>query len=161
MFFNAKFVSVSITIIYFSSCVIFLLDFFFFFRKTGLAKNVRVRITKIEKYKIYVVNLVGQQRLHIIPRIRFKISYYFGYTLMRTQFPLQLAYAMTKNKAQGQSLEVSLNDCREPSFCHGQEYVGLSRATDFSRVAIFCSSDQIYDGHVVIVNVVYPELFEH
>jgi len=77
---------------------------------------------------------------------------------MRTQFPLQLAYAMTKNKAQGQSLEVSLNDCRNPSFSHGQEYVGLSRATDFNKVAIFCTPDQIYDGHVVIENVVYPEL---
>ena len=77
---------------------------------------------------------------------------------MRTQFPLQLAYAMTKNKAQGQSLEVSLNDCREPSFSHGQEYVGLSRATDISKVAIFCTPDQIFDNHVVIVNVVYPEL---
>ena len=67
---------------------------------------------------------------------------------------------MTKNKAQGQSLEYSLNDIREPSFCHGQEYVGLSRATDVSKVAMFCTLDQLYDDSVTVVNIVYPELLK-
>ena len=82
-----------------------------------------------------------------------------GFVLRRTQFPLQLAYAMTKNKAQGQGLMYSINDCRSPSFSHGQEYVALSRPTDIRNVAIFCNSSDVLDGHVCIANVVYPELF--
>jgi hypothetical protein len=66
---------------------------------------------------------------------------------------------MTKNKAQGQSLEWSLNDIRSPSFSHGQEYVALSRPIDFDKVAIFCNSNQIFEGSVVFTNVVYNELF--
>jgi hypothetical protein len=65
---------------------------------------------------------------------------------------------MTKNKAQGQSLEWSLNDIRSPSFSHGQEYVALSRPIDFDQVAIFCNPDQIYEGSVVFSNIVYNEL---
>ena len=65
---------------------------------------------------------------------------------------------MTKNKAQGQGLEFSINDIREPSFTHGQEYVALSRPFRFDRVAIFCNEDQIDNGKVLIKNIVYQEL---
>ena len=66
---------------------------------------------------------------------------------------------MTKNKAQGQSLQWSLNDIRSPSFSHGQEYVALSRPVDFDQVAIFCTPEQVFDDAVNIRNTVYPELF--
>jgi len=65
----------------------------------------------------------------------------------------------TARRNQGQSLEWSLNDIRSPSFSHGQEYVALSRPIDFDKVAIFCNSNQIFEGSVVFTNVVYNELF--
>ena len=53
-----------------------------------------------------------------------------------------------------------MNDIREPSSTHGQEYVALSRPFDFDQVAIFCNPDQIYEGKVCISNVVYNELLD-
>ena len=43
--------------------------------------------------------------------------------LQRRQFPVQLAFAMTVNKSQGQSLKHVGLDLRTPVFSHGQLYV--------------------------------------
>ncbi|UYV73021.1 hypothetical protein LAZ67_10001581 [Cordylochernes scorpioides] len=45
----------------------------------------------------------------------------------RLQFPVRLAFAMTINKAQGQSLQVCGLNLINPCFSHGQLYVGCSR----------------------------------
>jgi ATP-dependent DNA helicase PIF1 len=45
----------------------------------------------------------------------------------RLQFPVRLAFAMTSNKAQGQSLQVCGQDLKNPCFSHGQLYVACSR----------------------------------
>lgn len=45
----------------------------------------------------------------------------------RTQFPVKLCFAMTINKAQGQSLRIAGIDLRKPCFSHGQLYVACSR----------------------------------
>jgi ATP-dependent DNA helicase PIF1 len=45
----------------------------------------------------------------------------------RTQFPVKLCFAMTINKAQGQSLRIAGIDLRTPCFAHGQLYVACSR----------------------------------
>jgi ATP-dependent exoDNAse (exonuclease V) alpha subunit len=71
---------------------------------------------------------------------------------MRTQFPLCLAYAMTKNKAQG------LNDIRHLPFSQEHLYVSMSRATDVDQVRFFCNETQIEEDAVVVDNVVYPEM---
>lgn len=45
----------------------------------------------------------------------------------RLQFPVRLAYAMTINKSQGQTLRVAGIDLTSPCFSHGQFYVACSR----------------------------------
>ncbi|GBM78916.1 hypothetical protein AVEN_99390-1 [Araneus ventricosus] len=45
----------------------------------------------------------------------------------RTQFPIRLAFAMTINKSQGQTLSVCGLDLETPCFSHGQLYVACSR----------------------------------
>ena len=45
----------------------------------------------------------------------------------RIQFPIRLAFAMTVNKSQGQTMSVCGLDLRTPSFSHGQLYVACSR----------------------------------
>lgn len=129
-------------------------------KKEHLSKNTRVRVQRITRYRIIVSTLDAHPKLHSIPRIRFKVPHVSGFSLIRTQFPLALAYAMTKNKAQGQSLQWSLNDIRTASFTHGQEYVALSRPVDFDQVAIFCTKNQCFENSVFITNIVFPELFE-
>jgi ATP-dependent DNA helicase PIF1 len=45
----------------------------------------------------------------------------------RLQFPVRLAFAMTINKAQGQSLQVCGLNFEDPCFLHGPLYVACSR----------------------------------
>jgi ATP-dependent DNA helicase PIF1 len=45
----------------------------------------------------------------------------------RLQFPIRLAFAMSINKAQGQSLKVAGINLENPCFSHGQLYVACSR----------------------------------
>ncbi len=47
----------------------------------------------------------------------------------RCQFPVRLAFAMTINKSQGQSVTYVGLDLRTPIFSHGQLYVALSHCT--------------------------------
>jgi ATP-dependent exoDNAse (exonuclease V) alpha subunit len=44
-----------------------------------------------------------------------------------TQFPLDLGYAVTIHKSQGQTFEKILINLGYGAFCHGQTYVALSR----------------------------------
>jgi ATP-dependent DNA helicase PIF1 len=49
------------------------------------------------------------------------------FTLRRRQFPVRLAFAMTINKAQGQTLKMVGIFLPKPVFTHGQLYVAMSR----------------------------------
>jgi len=128
-------------------------------RKEKLANNTRVRILEIRRFSIKVETVSEFPKEFIIPRIRFQVKLKFGgFILIRTQFPLRLAYAMTKNKSQGQSIPFTLNDIRNNPFSHGHLYVSMSRATDVDSTAFFCKEDQILEEAVMVVNVVYPEM---
>ena len=54
--------------------------------------------------------------------------------LSRCQFPVRLAFAMTINKSQGQSVQNVGLDPRTSVFSHGQFYVALSQCTSASRI---------------------------
>jgi hypothetical protein len=76
------------------------------------------------------------------------------FTLQRRQFPLQLAFVMTINKAQGQTMKTVGIYLLEPVFTHGQLYVALSRATRVNDVFVFCPNGKR------TTNVVYTELLQ-
>nr|XP_009764813.1 PREDICTED: ATP-dependent DNA helicase RRM3-like isoform X1 [Nicotiana sylvestris]XP_009764814.1 PREDICTED: ATP-dependent DNA helicase RRM3-like isoform X1 [Nicotiana sylvestris]XP_009764815.1 PREDICTED: ATP-dependent DNA helicase RRM3-like isoform X1 [Nicotiana sylvestris]XP_009764817.1 PREDICTED: ATP-dependent DNA helicase RRM3-like isoform X1 [Nicotiana sylvestris]XP_009764818.1 PREDICTED: ATP-dependent DNA helicase RRM3-like isoform X1 [Nicotiana sylvestris]XP_009764819.1 PREDICTED: ATP- len=77
----------------------------------------------------------------------------------RTQFPLRMCFAMTINKAQGQTLDFVGIYLREPVFSHGQLYVALSRAKSSNCVKILIrpSTTDSNDDHSTY-NVVYDEI---
>ncbi|GBN43546.1 hypothetical protein AVEN_185539-1 [Araneus ventricosus] len=68
----------------------------------------------------------------------------------RLQFPVRLSFAMSINKAQGQSLKVVGLDLLKPFFSHGQLYVGCSRVGNAYNLYIL-----FLDGRTT--NIVYPE----
>ena len=87
------------------------------------------------------------------------------FTLRRRQFPIKLAFAMTINKSQGQTLHKVGLHLQDPVFSHGQLYVALSRVRSSADVKI-----QIIDGPeqgklinesemVFTRNVVFKEIF--
>ena len=80
----------------------------------------------------------------------------FGFILTRRQFPVQLCFAISINKSQGQSLpEVGL-DLRNSVFSHGQLYVALSRVTDVSKLHVLLRDA----ASRIVENIVWPELLD-
>jgi hypothetical protein len=71
-----------------------------------------------------------------IPRIPL-IPTDLPFDFKRLQFPVRLAFAMSINKAQGQSLKVAGIHLEEPCFSHGQLYVACSRVGTPRNLYIF------------------------
>jgi len=57
-------------------------------------------------------------------------------SVVRTQIPLVLAYAMTIHKSQSASMDYIVADLGPDIFSHGQSYVGLSRCSDVKGLFI-------------------------
>src|SRR6266496_2559904 len=74
-----------------------------------------------------------------------------------TQFPLRLAFAMTINKAQGQTLKHVGLCLKEPVFTHGQLYVTLSRVMDGANLRMIVPDTEEACKEGKIKNVVYSE----
>ena len=129
-------------------------------KKEGLTNNTRVRILNITSKCVRVQTMGCSRKSFSIPRIRFKFRLPFGrsFELLRTQFPLRLAYCMTINKSQGQELQRCLLDLRSPPFSHGHLYVALSRVRNVDDIAIFTNQENIKDGAILTENIVYKEL---
>ncbi|EPQ61092.1 hypothetical protein GLOTRDRAFT_32143 [Gloeophyllum trabeum ATCC 11539] len=79
----------------------------------------------------------------------------FTFLLKRRQFPVRLAFTITINKAQGQSVKYVGIDLRIPVFTHGQLYVALSRATSAHRIRILLPDTSI---EPLTKNIVFPEV---
>jgi hypothetical protein len=73
----------------------------------------------------------------------------------RRQFPVQLAFALSINKAQGQSVRYVGLNLRIAVFAHGQLYVALSRATSSHNIKILLPDNTI---EPLAHNVVYEEI---
>ena len=82
------------------------------------------------------------------------------FTLKLRQFPIRLAFAMTINKSQGQSLAEVFVYLPEPVFSHGQLYTAFSRVGAAQDLRVFVPNENAKHGNVVTINVVYGELLE-
>ena len=69
------------------------------------------------------------------------------------QFPFRLAFAITINKSQGQSLEVCGINLEFSCFLHGQLYVASSRVGKPSSLFIFAPENKT--KNIVYQNVIY------
>ena len=90
--------------------------------------------------------------------------------MVRRQFPIRLAFAMTINKAQGQSLKRVGIYLKRPVFAHGQLYVALSRAGIPSETRVLIEPQPSQQDKVepstntsnaiyFTANIVYKEVF--
>ncbi|PAA84583.1 hypothetical protein BOX15_Mlig017082g4 [Macrostomum lignano] len=73
-----------------------------------------------------IVTGSGKGQSVFIPRIPI-IPSDLPFQFKRVQFPVKVCFAMTINKAQGQSLKVAGINLESPCFSHGQLYVACSR----------------------------------
>jgi hypothetical protein len=129
----------------------------------GLCNGTRMTLLRASQ-SILEVRIMGGDhdgKIAFIPRITMTPSQSnaeFTFTLRRTQFPVRLAFAMTINKAQGQSVKYVGLDLRSDVFSHGQLYVALSRVTTRSGLK-FCLADGVHRSNDSnIKNCVYKEV---
>ena len=125
----------------------------------GLCNGTRLRVVEIRRRVLKSRIMSGDRRFSgkivFIPRITLApAAEDLPIPLRRRQFPVRLAFAMTMNKSQGQSLKHVGLDLRRPVFSHGQLYVGLSRCTSGHRVKVLLK--EVDGGRTV--NVVYKEI---
>lgn len=106
----------------------------------GLCNGTRLIVLSIRRnvLRCRVISGSGTDREVFIPRIKLdeKPAARMPFTLRRIQFPIKLAFAMTINKAQGQSLQHVAIDLSTRVFSHGQLYVALSRAKDIHSITV-------------------------
>ena len=121
---------------------------------SGIPSNSRVEILEIHQYVIKAKLLLGNNPIVSIPRIKFKFKLEWGvsYYMMRTQFPLRLAYAMTYNKAQSQTLHTVLLDVTEHPFMHGHLYVAASRVRQVNNIKLFIKKENTHEGTEIYTN---------
>ncbi|XP_025207735.1 uncharacterized protein LOC112603412 [Melanaphis sacchari] len=95
---------------------------------TQLCNGTRLVIKKITGNILETTILSGKfkGKVVLLPRIPM-IPSDSTIPFKRLQFPIRLAFAMSINKSQGQTMSICGLDLENPCFSHGQLYVACSR----------------------------------
>lgn len=119
-----------------------------------LCNGTRLAVKRLMNNVIEATILTGKFKGEdvLIPRIPI-IPSDMPFDFKRLQFPVRLAFAITINKAQSQSLEVCGINLEFLCFSHGQLYVACSRVGKPTVLFIY-----VADGKTK--NIVYPKALE-
>ena len=133
-------------------------------KSAGLVTNARVRILSlgVHRIKVCIIGSAAENNgvdiTADIPRIRFTYRLGTGdLEITRKQFPLALGYAITINKAQGQTLRRVLLDLTTQPFTHGHLYVACSRTRNSASFFAYMHNRTM---PLHACNVVYKDLLQ-
>ena len=121
-----------------------------------LCNESRGIVTRMQRHSVAIRLLNGDFAGETRILFRTKLSTNeneLPYILTRKQFPIKVCFAMTINKAQGQSFNEIGVDLRHSVFTHGQFYVAVSRATDAKGLHLL-----LPEGQTTTDNIVYSEV---
>lgn len=120
-------------------------------RPPQMCNGTRARVVSLKPNIIEAVLLTGPSvgEIVLIPRIKTIPNDTLKF--MRTQFPVQVCFAMTINKAQGQTFKRVGIDLSSQCFSHGQLYVAISRVGQSKDVYVMAKDN-------TVKNVVYSEV---
>lgn len=119
-----------------------------------LCNGTRLRVTRIGTHIITAEILTGSAKgeIVLIPQIPI-IPNDLPFQFRRLQFPIKLAFAITINKAQGQTMKFAGVDLTSPCFSHGQLYVACSRVSNGKNLYILAPNGTY--------NVVYHKVLQN
>lgn len=129
----------------------------------GLMNGTRLQITELYDHIIKAKVITGDKvgRTVLLPRLAITPSdKKLPFKMKRRQLPIAVAFAITINKSQGQSLSEVGIFLPRPVFSHGQLYVAISRVTSKRGLKILIVDDQGKPQRQT-VNVVYKEIFQN
>src|SRR5579863_25140 len=134
--------------------------------KRGLCNGTRMVVAELKPNLIIAKVLTGSAEGEIvfIPRIDLTTDSDLPFNLKRRQFPVNLAFAMTINKSQGQTLDKVGIYLPTPVFSHGQLYVAFSRVRRSCDVKVYVENTLeqgklLPDSNQIFTrNVVYREI---
>ena len=123
--------------------------------KKGLCNGTRLIVRDLQCHVICAEIITSEYRGQyvMIPKISLSSQdSNLPINIARCQFPVRLAYCLTINKAQGQSLRYVAVYLPKPVFSHGQLYVAVSRERSFAGLKVFTSNGRLTK------NVIYHEV---
>ena len=128
----------------------------------GHCNGTRYTVTKLHNHIIEATIATGPHagKTLLIPRIPMAPSdTLYPFQMQRKQFPIRLAFAITANKSQGQTLQRVGIYLPQPMFSHGQLYVAMSRVGSLNHLKVLlCNHKNPNDGFTD--NIVYKEVLQ-
>ncbi|XP_010484992.1 PREDICTED: ATP-dependent DNA helicase PIF1-like [Camelina sativa] len=129
----------------------------------GLMNGTRLQITQMVDHVIQARIITGTRvsKIVFLPRmVLIPSDTRLPFKMRRRQFPINVAFAMTINKSQGQSLSNVGLYLPRPVFSHGQLYVAMSRVSSKSGLKILIT-DPKRKPQTKTRNVVFKEVFQN
>jgi uncharacterized protein with FMN-binding domain len=129
----------------------------------GLCNGTRLIVHDLQSKVIDAEIITGSHigKRVFIPRITLSPSESsLPFTLKRLQFPVHVAFSMTINRAQGQTLNKMGLYLPQPVFSHGQLYVALSRVISYQCIKVLILQND-YQKDCQTKNIVYKEIFQN
>ncbi|CAH0397746.1 unnamed protein product [Chilo suppressalis] len=106
-----------------------------------LCSGTRLRIAELRRHIVQATILAGGAKGEtvLIPRIPI-IPTNLPFQFKCLQFPINVAFSITINKSQGQTLKVADIHLGTPCFSHGQLNVGCSRVSGARNLFIYAEN---------------------
>lgn len=129
----------------------------------GLCNGTRLLVRRVIQGRLLEAEIATGAHcgdIVFLPRIKLSPDEgVYPWPWSRLQFPVRVAFAMTINKAQGQTLSRVGVYLERPCFSHGQLYVAASRVGMPDHIRFAVAPDE--DGEFRTANVVFHEALIH